>query len=139
MLNDEALANNVADWARGGSDFTQLAREYTERPGYKEKDGILDYFRAGRWGAVGEKAFEMKVGEIAGPIPLDGNRGYSVIKLLDRKPPRIKAYEEVKSKVRSDLIIQIRKDREGTWLSQMREICGVYVFDKVLENAFPHE
>jgi parvulin-like peptidyl-prolyl isomerase len=139
MVKEEALANQVANWARTGRDFTHLAREYTERPGYKKRDGILDYFSRGRWGVVGEKAFALDVGEIAGPIPLDGNRGYSVIKLLGRQPKKIKPYEEVKSRVRSDLMYQTRKAGEEKLLSQMRKINRVHVFDNILEKAFPQD
>ena len=139
MVKDEALANQVANWARAGRDFTRLAREYTERPGFKKKDGILDYFSRGRWGVIGEKAFTLDVGEIAGPIPLDRNRGYSVIKLLSRQPKKIKSYEEVKNRVRSDLMYQIGKDREEKLLSQMRKVNRVHVFNNVLEKAFPRD
>ena len=139
MAKDEALANRIANWARTGSDFTQLARKYTERPGFKKKDGVLDYFSQGRWGVVGNEAFTLDVGEIAGPIPLDGNRGYSVIKLLDRQPKKIKPYQEVKNRVLSDLMYQIRKDREEKLLSKMRQENRVHVFENVLEEAFPQD
>ena len=136
MVQDQSLAEKIYRWAEGGRDFGQLALAYTERHGLKNKDGIMDYFPRGRWGAVGEKAFTLKKGEIAGPIPLVRQRGYSVIKLLDRKPPRVKPFEDVKEKVVRDLRTELKKERDAAWLAERRGEVPVQVYDHVLETAF---
>ena len=135
MVKDEDLANRIAQWAKLGRDFSKLARDYTERPGYKNKDGILGFFSQGRWGDMGEKAFTLKLGEVAGPIPLKNNRGFSVIKLLERKPSRVKPYDEVKGRVRNDLIREIKKDREEKWVAEKKNKYTVKIYENVLQKA----
>jgi parvulin-like peptidyl-prolyl isomerase len=136
LVKDKNLADQIYSWAKSGRNFTQLARKYTERVGYQKKDGILDYFTKGRWGNLGEKAFELRVGQIAGPVPLANNQGYSVIKMLDRKPMKLKPFDEIKERVKRDLTIELRRNKEAEWVAAKRSEIGVVIDEKVLEGAF---
>jgi parvulin-like peptidyl-prolyl isomerase len=136
MVRDEELSKEIGSWVKKGQDFATLAEKYTERRGYKKKKGELGFFREGNWGAVGRKAFDLKKGEIAGPFPLDDNKGYSIIQLLDRKPSRIKLLDEVRETVRNDYINQMKKEREEVWAGKRREKVRVQIFNDVLEKAF---
>lgn len=135
MVRDEELAKKIAVWVKAGRNFDELAEEYTERSGYKKKAGILNYFGRGRWGAVGEEAFNLRKGEIAGPVTLKNNRGYSIIKLLDKLPAKVKSYEEVQNRVLSDLRNTLRRTKEAAWISEKRKEYGVQTYEKVLEDA----
>jgi parvulin-like peptidyl-prolyl isomerase len=139
MVGDEKLAGQIAEWAKSGRNFDQLVRKHTERTGFKEKNGILDYFSRGQWGAIGEKAFNLRVGEIAGPIPLRNKRGYSVIKLLERKSSRTKSFDDVRERVVRDLSNEIKKEREEKWLAEKRKEYSVYVYEEVIKRAFRDE
>lgn len=139
MVGDEKLAKQIAEWAKMGRNFDELVRKHTERTGYKEKRGILDYFARGQWGAIGEKAFSLRVGEIAGPIPLRNKRGYSVIKLLDRKSSRAKSFDDVRDKVVRDLTNEINKDKEEKWLAEKRKEYRVHIYEEVIKRAFRYE
>ena len=117
-------------------EFDALAEQYTERIGYKRKQGVLDFFVRGRWGAVGDAAFEMQVGEIAGPIYLGNDRGFSVIKLLARQPKQWKSHESVRNQVRRDFIQDERARREAAWIKTKRAAARVRIFEPVLAKAF---
>jgi len=138
LVKDKNLANKIVKWAKAEKDFGKLARKYTERPGFKKKKGVLGYFSRGRWGIIGEKAFELKVGEIAGPIvmPWGSSQRYSIIKLLGKKPPKQKPFNAVEKQVRRDFISDVRKKREADWLSKKRKELGVKIYTKVLKSAF---
>ena len=138
LVKDKKLANKIVQWAKAGKDFGKLAKKYTERPGFKQKKGVLGYFTRGRWGIIGVKAFDLKIGEIAGPIvlPWGSSQRYSVIKLLGKKPPKQKPFEEVKKQVVRDFTNDMRKKREEDWLSKKRKEIGVKIYTKVLERAF---
>ncbi len=138
LVKDKNLANKIVKLAKAGKDFGKLAKKYTERPGFKKKKGVLGYFRRGRWGIIGEKAFELKVGEIAGPIvmPWGSSQRYSIIKLLGKKPPKQKPFNAVEKQVRHDFINDVRKKREADWLSKKRKELGVKIYTKVLKSAF---
>ena len=76
---------------------------------------------------MGEEAFQLEVGEIAGPIDEGGNQ-YGIIKLLDRKSPQPKSFEKIKLRVKNDLKREIQNERKEAWLVQRREDHTVYIF-----------
>lgn len=139
MVKDEKLAKEIILMAKKGQDFGLLAEKFTERRGYKKKKGELGYFRRGFWGAPGDKAFELRKGEIAGPITLENKSGFSIIKLLDRKPFRIKSFEEVKETVIKDMDKHIKQEREDEWVNNRRKKVQVIVYNDVLEKVFANE
>ncbi|RKY82734.1 hypothetical protein DRQ07_00415 [candidate division KSB1 bacterium] len=134
MLTDKDLADKIAKRAKRGENFTRLVKKYSERKRYKEKNGIIDYFPKGSWGAIGAEAFKLKKGEISGPIKL-GNR-YSIIKLLDKKKREIKPLKEVYDRVRRDVQNEKRRDLKERWLSNKRSELGVKINEPVLAVAF---
>ncbi len=138
MVKDKDLAEKIMGWAKAGKNFGKLARKYTERPGFKKKNGALGYFGRGRWGIIGEKAFDLKVGEIAGPIamPWGSSQRYSVIKLLGKKPPKQKPFKDTKKQVLRDFTSEVKKKREVDWINKKRKELGVKIYTKVLEGAF---
>lgn len=136
MVKDPDLAQRVADRAQSGERFDRLVQNFTERIGYKEKNGIIDYFTRDGWGIIGEKAFEMRVGEIAGPLQLGQKRGYSIIKLLDRQERRIKPFMEVEPALKRDYVKAVKDERETCWLSEQRTLSRVFMFEETLEMAF---
>ena len=62
----------------------------------------------------------MKIGEIGGPIKLSSNR-YSVFKYLDLIQPGPQPFEDVKTRVRTNLINEIKDQRKAAWLKEARE------------------
>jgi len=141
FVGDEVIANSIVKWAKAGRDFSRLAQQYTERPGFKKKDGILDFFPRGRWGNLGVKAFELKAGEIAGAIPvkIGDKQGYSVIKLLDKRPIKVKPLEDVRDKVSDELKNDNKKTSEKVWLAEQKKKFNVWVYEEVLKGAFQDE
>ncbi len=134
LVKDKNLANNIYKWAKEGRSFDELAKQYTTRAGYKKKKGIFKYFSKGKWGKLGEAAFELEVGQIGGPIQLEKNLGYSVFKLLGKKPDKIKSFEQVKGRVNRDCIFDIRKEKEEAWQNEQREKYQIEIYDEALES-----
>lgn len=66
-----------------GEDFRKLASEYTQRSWTSANGGEFGYFPVDSFGAIGEPAKRLKIGESYGPIETDS--GYSIIKLVGRK------------------------------------------------------
>jgi len=65
----KALAQRVANEARGGKDFAALARQYSKDGGSAEHGGDLGWFTHGRMTATFENAaFKAKTGEVVGPV-----------------------------------------------------------------------
>lgn len=72
-------AEEVAQKAKAGADFSQLVAEYTDDEGTKGRQGNLGKFtRAKMVPAFADAAFALKVGETSAPVETDF--GYHVIK-----------------------------------------------------------
>lgn len=78
------LAEDVKKEALAGTDFAQLADEYSEDPSVKKNHGDLGYFERGRMvKEFSAAAFSGKAGDIVGPVKT--NFGLHLIKIWDKK------------------------------------------------------
>jgi len=77
-------ARELAERARAGEDFEELARDYSDDPGSAQKGGDLGYFPRGRMVREFEEvAFGMKPGDVSDPVLT--RFGWHVIKVEDRR------------------------------------------------------
>ncbi|UCH62820.1 MAG: peptidylprolyl isomerase [Fidelibacterota bacterium] len=80
----EETARQLAERARAGEDFAQLALDYSEDPGSGPGGGDLGWFGKGQMVTPFEEAaFSARVGEIVSPVKTQF--GYHVIKIEDRR------------------------------------------------------
>ena len=120
--DDEARkrAEEVRAKALAGADFGALAQEYSDDPGSKGSQGDLGFFGKGRMlPQFEEAAFALtKAGEIS---PLVKTRfGYHIIRLVERKPARLKPFEEVRNALVRQLQDSYMNDRVAEHLSAIR-------------------
>ena len=134
LIKDKALAERVARQAQSGADFGKLAETYTERPQHKEVKGVFSWFYKGRWGALGDKAFEMKKGELAGPMYLESDKAYSIFKLIDDRPERFRTMEELGQKLEEDYRFYVRKERIQSWLADQKAKRQIRINDSVIKD-----
>ena len=94
-------AEEVRKLAKSGTDFSALARQYSEGP-TKESGGDLGFFSAGQMVPAFDKAvFAMKPGEIS-PV-IKTQFGYHIIHLDEIKPPETKPLEAVTAEITKTL------------------------------------
>lgn len=132
-VKDKNLALEIMQKCKNKKDLGRFPAQYTIRPGYKERNGMFDPFPKGRWNVIGDSAFALQVGEMAGPIPLREG-GYSVIKLLERIPPKPIPFEKVRSRVFRDLMRMRQEEKEKAWLEEQKKKIPVYMDKKLLEK-----
>ncbi len=105
--------------ARGGEDFAKLARENSQDTATRSEGGDLGYFGRGMLPpAVEEIVFSMSPGEVRGPVRAE--RGFHVIRLVDRKDEKARPFEDVKEQIREQLMQQEMEKHTRTWLAEMR-------------------
>jgi len=131
---DKALAEQLAARARKGENFGKLAKEFTERPDIKGTDGSLEPFQAGRYGKMGEAAFNLAVGEISDPLPV--GRNWSVIKLNEKIAPTPKTLDESKNTIRMKLEREERDRRKDAWRKEIEVKVPVKIFKEKLTTLF---
>lgn len=94
--------------AKAGEDFAELAKQYSEDPGSKDKGGLYEDFGRGLMVKPFEDAaFSVPVGEISGVV--ETTFGYHIIKVIERKK-ETRSFEEV----RPELETRLKQDKQGT-------------------------
>ena len=95
-------AKAVLARAKKGEDFAALAKETSEGPS-GARGGDLGYFGRGKMvKPFEEAAFKLKVGEVSDPVR--SSFGYHIILVEGRREAKRPSYEEVKDRVRDDLV-----------------------------------
>lgn len=82
----EQLATQVLQRVRAGEDFGELAKQYSDDPGSKDKGGDLGW--NDRFKLVPEftdAAWKLKAGEVSDIVKSDF--GFHIIKVIERRPP----------------------------------------------------
>ena len=96
---------------KAGSDFAELAKEYSEGPS-SARGGDLGSFQRGQMVKPFEDAaFSMQVNEVSGRV--ETRFGYHLIKVYDKKPAGTLAYADVKVKI-AQRLKQEKVEKEAT-------------------------
>ncbi|HEY1305330.1 MAG TPA: peptidyl-prolyl cis-trans isomerase [Vicinamibacterales bacterium] len=103
-------AEDILNQAKGGADFAELAKKYSEDKGSKASGGDLDYFGRGRMVPEFEKtAFEMMPGQISDLVK--SQFGYHIIKVTDKRPASTRTLDEVRPQIQQQLAIEVADQR----------------------------
>jgi len=97
LIADEGKAKEIADKAKSGENFTDLAKQNSEDQGSKDAGGLIadgQYLsRDSGLDSDFEKAmFKLKVGQVSDPVKTQ--YGYSIIKIEDKKGSIDMSYED---------------------------------------------
>jgi parvulin-like peptidyl-prolyl isomerase len=98
--------------AKAGEDFSELAKEFSEDPGSKDKGGFYEDFGRGRMVKPFEDAaFSVPVGEISDIV--ETTYGYHILKVVDRKK-ETRPFDDV----RPELEAQIRQTKRNSFIQE---------------------
>ncbi|KFM99134.1 peptidylprolyl isomerase PrsA [Bacillus clarus] len=136
LVKDEATAKKVKEELGQGKSFEELAKQYSEDTGSKEKGGDLGFFGPGKMvKEFEEAAYKMKKDEVSEPVK--SQFGYHIIKVTDIKEPE-KSFDQSKDAIKKDLVQ--KKMQDGQFMNDlmMKEIkkADVKVDDKDLKDTF---
>jgi parvulin-like peptidyl-prolyl isomerase len=114
------VADKVAELARGGTSFTELAKQYSDDDGTKAAGGDLGWVGKGVLvDALDDAMASMEPGDVRGPIKTD--RGWVILQLVERKAGDLKPYEEIKEQLRKQLYDQQVEKAQQSWLRELRK------------------
>jgi peptidyl-prolyl cis-trans isomerase SurA len=120
VAEKQAQAQKLLGRAQAGEDFAKLARESSDDPATRAEGGDLGYFGKDMLPKpIEEMVFAMKPGEVRGPVRAD--RGFHVIKLIDRKTKDPKPLEDVKDDVRTQLRQKEMERQTKSYLADLRK------------------
>lgn len=116
---DKATAEKVLGQLKSGGNFAALAKQYSKDPGSKEKGGDLGWPTTPYVPEFQAALDKMKAGEISGLVK--SQFGYHIIKVIEKRPARIKSFDQVKDQVRQMLIQQQQADVFQKLLDELKK------------------
>jgi peptidyl-prolyl cis-trans isomerase SurA len=120
VLEREKLAKALLVRAQNGEDFAKLAREYSEDAGTRAEGGDLGFIgRDILAKPMEELVFSMRVGDVKGPVRAD--KGFHVIKLVDKRAKDAKPFAEVQDDIRLRLRQREMERQTKTYLGELRK------------------
>lgn len=119
--------------ARGGEDFAELAKKYSEDPGSKEKGGEYTFPRGRMVPEFETAAFSLKTNEVSDVVTTQ--YGYHIIKLYEKIPAKKVELSTVKDEIKDYLTqTQIQKDF-APFAKTLIKDANVEVLDEKLKGA----
>ena len=80
LVDNEELANSIVKLINAGTDFGELAKKYSLRKWSADNSGIMGYAPVSKFGSYRDLFWNAQVGEIIGPIKIEGI--YGIFRLL---------------------------------------------------------
>lgn len=111
----KAKIEDLLKRARGGEDFAELAKEYSEDPGSKAQGGEYVFGRGRMVKEFEDAAFSLEDGKTSDVVQTQ--YGYHIIKLSERIPAETKSFADVKD----DLKKNLSSRKKGEFWNVLRE------------------
>ncbi len=109
-----------------GEAFSELADQYSEDPG-RGKGGDLGFFRRGEMEkSFEDAAFAMQQGQISGIV--ETRFGYHIIKVFEKKPEIVPAFEKVKQKIEAQLKDDKINQGQNVFIQKLKDKAVIEVF-----------
>lgn len=119
LVNTKEEADAIFAQLKAGGDFAAIAKEKSLDTQTKDKGGDLGYFGRGEMDPEFEKvAFSLPVGQLSDPVKT--SYGYHIIKVIDHKQARQYTLDEVKDRVRQDLLNSRISERYPDWVAGLK-------------------
>lgn len=120
-----------------GADFDTLAMKHTERMGFRTKKGVHGFVDVTS-GKLAVKANELSApGQFSEPFKVED--GYSIVKLIEKKPAGPKTFEEAKSEAMSGYQEQESARLENEYVAKLKQTYKPEVHHEELKEAFKSE
>jgi len=124
IAEKRAKAAKVVEGARGGQDFASLCQKFCEDGGKGDGDtGLIS--RSELPVELREMVGTMDPSDVRGPIR--GDRGFYIIRLVEKKDAEVRPFEEVKETLRRQLYEQQVEKAVNSWLKELRRKAHVDV------------
>jgi peptidyl-prolyl cis-trans isomerase SurA len=119
-------ASDLLARARGGEDFTTLAKANSEDPATKPGGGDLGWYKRGELPTEWEEVlFAMAENEVRGPIR--GPRGLHLFQVAELKRESARPFDAIKEQLREQLFGEEMEKQTKVWIDELRRKAHVEV------------
>ncbi len=126
------LMEDILKQARAGTNFADLAKQYSEDPGSKDKGGEYTFPRGQMVKQFEDTAFSLKPGDISDII--ETQFGYHIIKLSEKIPAKKVDFDKVKDGIRDHLLNQAITKQLPDYLNKLIKDANIQITDEKLKN-----
>lgn len=122
--------------AKGGEDFSALARQYSEEEGTRDKGGELGYLPKGRMlKEFEEQISTLQPNEVSKPFKT--KFGYHILKYTDKKPAEVmELNKDMTDRIKSGLAKDKQKKKAEDYISDLKKRTN-YLFNEEVLNQNP--
>jgi len=126
------LMEDILKQARAGTNFADLAKQYSEDPGSKDKGGEYTFPRGQMVKQFEDTAFSLKPGEISDII--ETQFGYHIIKLSEKIPAKKVEFDKVKDGIHDHLLNLAIQKQLPDYLKKLVKDADIKIMDDKLKG-----
>jgi parvulin-like peptidyl-prolyl isomerase len=136
---DEAAAKARAEEAlakiRGGADFAQVARDYSDSP-TRERGGEMGVVHKGDLAPeVEAQAFGLPPGGVSPPIRTES--GWNLIKVERVQASPLLPFDQAREEARNEVLAQKFEGKRKEWIASLRNRASIQILPEPLEPPAP--
>jgi peptidyl-prolyl cis-trans isomerase D len=106
----QAQAEDVLKQIKGGADFADLAKKFSQDPGSAQKGGDVGWVTRGQMPKnIEDTAFALKENQTSGVVTSE--IGFEILQVLEKQAPRVQPLDDVKNQIMANLRNQTVFDR----------------------------
>ncbi|MBN2542518.1 peptidyl-prolyl cis-trans isomerase [bacterium] len=133
FMDNKAKADEVVSKLKSGSNFSDLAREYSMGK-EAEAGGDLGYFTEAQLNPeIAKVVFKLQIGQNSGVINFRDN--FHVFKVTDKIEPRKQAFDEVKDQLKQRVMQQLRSSTMQNYQTQLRKNAEITINNPTLYSV----
>ncbi len=115
----KATIEQVLKKAKAGEDFGKLAQQHSQDGSASNGGDLGDFPRGQMVPEFSDAAFALKPGEISGVVTTQF--GYHIIKLIERKPSHVVAFEEAAPQIKQFLERQKKQEKQDAYVNDLKK------------------
>ena len=129
----EAKANDLLKQIRGGANFDDIAKKYSDGPSAAD-GGTLGEFKRGQLAKeLEDKTFTMKSGEVTDVIRT--KQGYVILKVLEHQQAGVPSFKDALPKIQDALYYQKLQPALRAYLTKLREDAYIKIMPGYVDSG----
>lgn len=132
LVNNEELASSIVGLLNKGSDFGELAKKYSLRKWSADNKGIMGYAPASKFGGYRDLFWSAKVGELIGPIKIEGI--YGIFRLLGKEESKPLDFNNIKGEALKASQFENETEILRNYLNKLRGKVNVNINEDLIDS-----